>query len=296
MKKQATLDARICRMIEDVTGNPFAPQSRRALSGGCIHNASVIEGTNGHRFFVKRNTLGHAAAYAAEAHSLDKLAATQTLRVPLPIGVCSTEAEAALVLEFLPMGAKKPEGMRQLGSGLAKLHRHRGEAFGWDHDNWIGSMPQRNTWHSSWVTFYRECRLRTQWEWARKRGLSLSRMSALLDALPAFFSGYDPEPSLLHGDLWSGNASFHNDGSPVIFDPASYYGDRETDLAMTEMFGGFSPDFYAAYAAEWPLDAGYPLRKKLYLLYHELNHFNLFGGGYGAQARHSVDELLRAIA
>jgi len=145
-----------------------------------------------------------------------------------------------------------------------------------------------------WIAFYRAWRLRPQFELARHnaapRGL-LRQGERLLERLEAFFPGYHPMPSLLHGDLWGGNHGYA-DGVPVLFDPAVYYGDREVDLAMTELFGGYPADFYAAYREAWPLDPGYRVRKPLYNLYHVLNHFNLFGGGYAAQAEAMVRRLL----
>ena len=179
-----------------------------------------------------------------------------------------------------------------MGEQLARLHRTQVTRFGWAHDNWIGSTPQPNTENPDWIAFYTDCRLRPQVEWARNRGLPLRQAGDLEAALPRFFAGYQPVPSLLHGDLWAGNADFMADGTPVIFDPAAYFGDREAELAMTEMFGGFPGEFYAGYNAEWPLDPGYRIRRQLYLLYHTLNHYNLFGGGYGAQAEAIVRALL----
>jgi protein-ribulosamine 3-kinase len=174
-------------------------------------------------------------------------------------------------------------------SGWARI---RAPGFGWDHDNWIGATPQVNTWKEQWVQFFAECRLGPQIKWARNRGLPLSQAGELIESLPDFFDTYAPVPSLLHGDLWSGNAGFLADGTPVIFDPASHYGDRECDLAMTEMFGGFPGEFYRSYNAEWPLHTGYRIRKQLYILYHTLNHYNLFGGGYGSQA----EAIIRSLA
>jgi fructosamine-3-kinase len=161
---------------------------------------------------------------------------------------------------------------------LAKLHRTTSARFGWESDNWIGLAPQKNGWSDDWAGFFLERRLRPQAEWAAAKGfrIALPDVTRLL--------GHRPEPSLLHGDLWSGNAGFTREG-PVLFDPAVYYGDREADLAMTELFGGFPREFYAAYAAEFPLVPGYEARRDAYNLYHVLNHLNLFGAGYLAQAQ-----------
>jgi len=185
-----------------------------------------------------------------------------------------------------------------LGEQLATLHRRTGKAFGFTQDNFIGSSPQRNTWNNDWISFWREERLGFQLELAAENGYGGKLQSLgedLLEALPAFFEGYAPAPSLLHGDLWSGNHAFLADGTPTIFDPAVYYGDRECDLAMTELFGGYTANFYAAYRAAWPLHEGYGLRRDLYNLYHILNHANLFGGGYANQAEQMMRTLLQRM-
>jgi len=173
-----------------------------------------------------------------------------------------------------------------LAQMLAKLHRTTGTRFGWHRDNWIGATPQINTWRDDWATFFLECRIQPQLALARKNGFAIQVPVDLL-------KNHQPEPSLLHGDLWSGNAGFISEG-PVLFDPAVYYGDREADLAMTELFGGFPREFYAAYGKAYPLEAGYEQRKHLYNLYHLLNHLNLFGSGYLAQVERTLG-LLHAL-
>ena len=179
------------------------------------------------------------------------------------------------------------------------MHRVCARAFGWDRDNTIGSTPQVNTADADWVSFLREQRLRYQLDLARANGADAGLLDGgerLLDALPRFFDSYYPHPSLLHGDLWGGNWSADAEGQPVIFDPAVYYGDREADLAMTELFGGFDDRFYHSYRQAWPLDAGYNSRKVLYNLYHVLNHYNLFGGGYARQAQGMIETLLAELS
>ena len=167
--------------------------------------------------------------------------------------------------------------------------------FGWPRDNTIGTTPQVNAWGDDWAEFFRDRRIAPQLALAARNGHggALQRDGErLLAAIPALLAGHAPAPSLLHGDLWSGNAACLATGEPVIFDPAVYYGDREADLAMTELFGGFGADFYAAYRDAWPLPDGYERRRTLYNLYHVLNHLNLFGGGYGAQAETMIARLL----
>jgi fructosamine-3-kinase len=178
---------------------------------------------------------------------------------------------------------------------LALVHSLHGEFFGWRRDNFIGRTPQANRRSSSWSEFWRDARLRPQFDLGKRNGLSeslLRKGERLIEAVPRLLSDHAPSPSLLHGDLWGGNAGFLAGGVPVLFDPAVYWGDRETDLAMTELFGGFPPAFYSAYAEAAPLDANYTRRKPLYTLYHVLNHANLFGGGYASQAERVIDRLL----
>jgi fructosamine-3-kinase len=171
-----------------------------------------------------------------------------------------------------------------LGRMLATLHRQTGPRFGWHRDNWIGRSPQANGWSDDWSEFW----------WTRRLAPQLERAGLRADFLKDALKNHRPQPSLLHGDLWSGNAGFIGEG-PVLFDPAVYYGDREADLAMTELFGGFAPEFYAAYNEAFPLDPGYEERKLLYNLYHLLNHLNLFGGGYRAQVEATLGLLRRRL-
>jgi len=175
------------------------------------------------------------------------------------------------------------------------MHRIWHGQYGWTQNNTIGMTPQQNSWMDNWITFWRDNRLGFQLDLAARHGAPgalLRKGEHLMSELAVFFSADQPKPSLLHGDLWGGNWAADPQGHPVVFDPAVYYGDRETDLAMTELFGGFSDDFYAAYREIYPTDEGYATRKTLYNLYHVLNHFNLFDGGYAAQAERMMDILL----
>ena len=244
--------------------------------GGCIHRCLALEG-GGRRYFAKVNERAQLDNFAAEADGLAALASAGA-RVPAPL--CRGEAgdEAFLVLEYLEMRGNGDYA--ELGRTLAIVHSVRGKFFGWERDNYIGRTPQLNRRSSSWGDFWRDARLRPQLDLGRKNGLTASLLKKgerLVEAVPYLLSGHAPAASLLHGDLWSGNAGFLAGGAPVLFDPAVYWGDRETDLAMTELFGGFPPAFYSAYAQTAPLDAGYAARKPLYNLYHVLNHANLFG-------------------
>jgi len=225
--------------------------------------------------------------YAAEAEGLRALRAAGG-RAPEPYAQGVKGGEAYLEMERLEFGGR--EDWPALARMLASLHRHTGPRFGWERDNWIGLAPQKNGWSEDWIAFYRDCRLIPQ---LTKAGL-LSEARPILERLEKYFGGYRPPASLLHGDLWRGNAGFTAEG-PVVYDPAVYYGDREADLAMTELFGGFPASFYAAYASAWPLDAGYERRKALYNLYHLLNHLNLFGSSYLGQVKATLRLLLRSL-
>jgi fructosamine-3-kinase len=281
------------RAIREATGAPFVIESRAAASGGCINESAVVRGSN-LAYFVKINRADGADMFAAEAAGLEEIGRTGALRAPKPVCHGAGGQASWIVLEHLELAPAGAASMHALGRKLARLHRVTGERYGWHRDNTIGSTPQLNTPSDDWGAFWRDRRLSFQVELAASRGGGGLATSGrrLMEKLPAFFAGYRPAPSLLHGDLWSGNAAATEEGEPVVFDPAVYYGDRETDLAMTELFGGFAPSFYQAYRAEYPLDPGYERRKPLYNLYHVLNHFNLFGGGYGAQAERMIGKLL----
>lgn len=263
------------------------------ISGGCINQAWRIEGRGGARYFVKLNDADRLPMFAAESAGLTAIAATRTVRVPQPIAHGTAGEYAFLVLEYLDLHGSG--NAHRLGERLAALHRTQAPQYGFPQDNTLGETPQRNAWASDWIAFWREHRLGFQLDLATRNGCggNLQELGhRLMERLPEFFEGYQPQPSLLHGDLWGGNHAFLADGIPVLFDPAPYYGDREADLAMTELFGGYDPDFYAAYRAAWPLHEGYATRKILYNLYHILNHANMFGGGYARQAGGMMQRLL----
>jgi fructosamine-3-kinase len=287
--------AAIDAAIGAATGLLHTSGRREPLGGGCINRGYALTGCDGRRFFAKLNHASRIAMFEAEADGLREIATTREVRVPSPIAQGVYDVDAFLVLEWLPLCGHGDAA--DLGRRLAALHRHTQDGFGWWRDNHIGATPQPNPVTADWLDFYRERRLRFQFELARQNGAPrglLDQGERLLEQLADFFPGYRPPPSLLHGDLWGGNHGYA-DAVPVLFDPAVYFGDREADLAMTELFGGYPVDFYAAYRETWPLDPGYSTRKPLYNLYHLLNHFNLFGGGYGAQAARVVQRLLADI-
>lgn len=287
----------IAEKISKTTGEKFEISDRRSVSGGCINQGYRL--TDGKQdYFVKLNSAAEIAMFEAEAIGLKQMWETQTIRVPKPICYGVEGSSAYIVLEWLDLGGRgNNNAWQEMGRKLAALHRWQpvngNKGFGWDLNNTIGSTPQINNWTEDWVEFWAEHRIGYQLKLARRRGGSFSQGDRLIEAIPQLLAGHKPQPSLVHGDLWGGNASVTGDGEPVIFDPATYWGDREVDLAMTELFGSFSAAFYQGYNEVWALDKGYEKRKVLYNLYHVLNHFNLFGGGYASQANSMIQRLLK---
>lgn len=260
---------------------------------------SLADGTR--RWFVKSATGRYADMLACEADGLAALASTGTIRVPA-VAACGREADVAwLALEWLDL--RGSGGSVKLARALAQLHRApvargpQGERYGWHSDNWLGGTPQRNGWSNQWCGFFRDQRLAPQIALAHDNGFGALARNAerLVDALDVLLDGHEPAPSLVHGDLWSGNAAVVDGGEPVVFDPAVYVGDREVDLAMTALFGGFDADFYAVYDASFARPAGHATRRGLYDFYHLLNHVNLFGAGYLPRSERTLTRLLGVV-
>jgi len=279
-------------------GARLGPRASARVHGGCINESYRWESSAG-PLFVKIAQVERLGMLQAEAEGLRELQRAAAVRTPQVLAVGAAGVHAYLALEWIELSpARSSDAL--LGAQLARQHRVCARAFGWHRDNTIGSTSQPNTWCEDWLEFFREQRLRHQLELARRTGHDaggpLQRRGAeLLERLGAFFGSYRPLPSLLHGDLWRGNRGADRQGRPVIFDPAVYYGDREADIAMTRLFGSFGREFYAAYEAAWPLDAEAPRRIELYNLYHVLNHLNLFGEAYLAQAQGMIDRLLAEL-
>jgi len=270
----------------------------KPVSGGCINQAWKITDSAGNNWFIKENSPTLLYMFEAEAAGLEAIYQSQAIRVPKPVCSGKTNEFSYLVLEYIPMSGSINQKIT--GEQLAEMHHitHPDNQYGWYLDNTIGSTQQINTPSNDWVTFWQQQRLGFQLNLAHQKGYSSKDYEAglkLLENLPRFFTHYQPLASLLHGDLWGGNCASDTNNMPVIFDPAFYYGDRETDIAMTELFGGFNQEFYAAYHAANPLDSGYKTRKTLYNLYHILNHYNLFGGGYASQAGSMTQQLLSEV-
>ncbi len=273
------------------------------VGGGCIHQAWCLDFAGGQRLFAKTNQASALPMFETEAAGLCALAgwARPPLQVPKPLAVGRAGPLAVLVLPWLELqggGAERSGDWRQLGRGLAELHRRSCGAerrYGFAADNFIGSAPQANAWHQDWGRFFADCRLAPQLGRAAAAGQPLRGGEELLADLPAWLGGHGCQPVLVHGDLWSGNAGLLGPGAGgALFDPASHWADREVDLAMARLFGGFPPAFFAGYDEIWPLAYGADQRVPLYNLYHLLNHANLFGGGYWGQAQANIDALLAA--
>jgi fructosamine-3-kinase len=306
-----TIWLEISKKITQTTGKQFEIVDRSAISGGCINQVYLVSNVGGAsprsnraRYFVKLNRFSAGEApptelvtmFETEAKGLLEIAATATIKVPTVICWGVAEDQSYLVLEYLDLiDDPTPDHWNQMGRNLAMLHRcqtSNDSKFGWHIDNTIGSIPQINTWETDWATFFANHRIGYQIQLAENNGGKFPKAAKLIAKIPELLANYYPKPSLVHGDLWSGNASFTTDGIPVIFDPATYWGDREVDVAMAALFGGFPNAFYQGYADVYPLDPDYSTRKVLYDLYHILNHYNLFGGNYQGQANSMIDRLL----
>jgi fructosamine-3-kinase len=284
----------IAEQIASASGRPFNPERPQTVGGGCINRAVVLSDGD-QRLFVKLNDAAMLPMFEAESAGLAEMAATKSIRVPVPICTGVAGRDSFIAMEHLELGGRGDAAAA--GRQLAAMHRATRERFGWDRDNTIGSTPQRNTEHHDWVSFWAEQRLGFQLDLAARNGYGgrLQQRGERLRERFGVLIDHAPAASLLHGDLWGGNLGYARSGEPVIFDPACYYGDREADLAMTELFGGFGGQFRSAYEEAWPLAPGYAVRKQLYNLYHILNHLNLFGGGYLSQAEMMIDRLLSEL-
>lgn len=293
------LEAALIEAIAGVTGSPAQIAQIIEVGGGSISRAFRLQTTNAH-YFLKLNAAEHDEMFAAESDGLEALGACNSIHVPrvLARGVCGPDAY--LLLEYVELRPLRDgDAGCAAGSALADLHGTEGRHFGWHRDNFIGSTPQRNGESDDWPTFFANRRLKPQLELAREKGIRgrlIANGERLMEHLPALFSDCAPKASLLHGDLWSGNAALDDTGRLALFDPAIHYGDRESDLAMMQLFGGFPASMLAAYREARPLASGFEPRRTLYQLYHVLNHMNLFGGGYQAQAERMIGSLLAELA
>ncbi len=284
----------IIEAIKEKTQTDFQLVNTRSIGGGCINQAYQLIG-NQTEYFVKLNSAVKADMFTAEALGLEQMYNTKTITIPQPICYGIAEDKSYLVLEYIELGrSNNSRSWTQMGKQLALLHQ-KGicDRFGWQTSNTIGSTPQPNDWYDNWADFFAEKRIGYQLKLAKRNGGNFNDSQTVIEKVRDYLATHNPKPALVHGDLWSGNASFTADGNPIIFDPACYYGDREVDLAMTELFGGFPASFYQGYNQQYALDDDYQQRKTLYNLYHILNHFNIFGGGYEYQSQNMIKQVMK---
>ena len=273
-------------------GRPATSATLKPIGGGCINQTYQLGD-----WFIKCNRPESLAMFAAEAAALTELGLQNIVRVPQPLWYGLVADHACLIMEYIPLQALNARAEERLGQQLAALHQQVQPYFGWQRDNTIGTTVQPNTQNSNWLHFWRDQRLAHQLRLAASKGYGgrLQQLGKqLLHELDELMADHFPHPALLHGDLWAGNVAMTAEQQPVIFDPASYYGDREADIAMTELFGGFGKRFYSAYSEAYPLDSVANFRFGIYNIYHILNHLNLFGGGYERQAEVLITSVLDA--
>jgi fructosamine-3-kinase len=256
----------------------------RNLAGGHTHQAFKITGGR-RRFFVKINQHQNIQMFHSEAEGLNHLRVTGLLKIPRVICLGTVGRHSFIVLEYFNLTPGDNQTWFAFGQQLAKQHReHTQNMYGWQSDNYIGATIQVNQWHKNWNFFFAEQRIGYLLQLLAEKGFKLAKIDAVIESVKQLLAGHNPVSSMLHGDLWQGNVGFHN-LNPVVFDPALYYGDRETDLAMSELFSRFPNPFYDGYQAIWPLETQYQYRKPVYQLYHLLNHALIFGGHYVESAK-----------
>lgn len=269
--------------------------SSQNVSGGSINRAAKISLDDGRICFLKWNASADPNMFVVEEKGLELLKSADTdLRVPEVFATGETENGTGFLLqEFIQEGRANPNSAEEFGQSLADLHQHHEERYGLDHDNYIGRLPQSNTWHENWIDFFIEERMQPQLQMATDAGKlgsdTAAHFESMYKQLPDIFP--DEPPSMLHGDLWGGNYFFNEEGIATIYDPAVYYGHREIELAFTHLFGGFSSSFYSAYNEAYPVESGFPERKDIYNLYPLLVHTNLFGGSYARQVEGIVRQF-----
>lgn len=285
MEVPAAVQEAITALLQQkVSGTPHL-KSFTPASGGCINNGGRITTTTGSYFLKWNDARKFPAMFQTEARGLELLRAPGVIAIPEVLGAGERGSYQFIVMSYVEQRGRAARYWRMLGERLASLHRVTSSSFGLDHDNYIGSLRQWNKPYASWIDFFIEQRLRPQLELALKDGLldssTLQKFETLFKQLPGLLPSEGP--SLLHGDLWSGNLITDEKGEPCLIDPAAYFGHREADLAMTQLFGGFDDTFLDSYHDSFPLTPGFRERFDLYNLYPLLVHVNLFGRSYACQ-------------
>jgi fructosamine-3-kinase len=280
------LNSSIKKRIEDFLNSKIVDY--QSVGGGCISNASKIKSQKGDIYFLKTNSSTSNDMFIKEAHGILELQKANAINVP---SVLLFDKEFVLI-DYIASGKKRKDFSEDFGRKFATLHKFNGDEYGFYEDNYIGSNPQLNIAgddeKNNWTNFYFNKRILYQLQLAEEFGNATNEMqkgiSALENKIDEIVTDNNEKPSLLHGDLWGGNYMIDGDGYSCLIDPAVYYGNREADLAMTKLFGGFDSRFYSSYNEVYPLPDNYDYRENIYKLYHVLNHLNLFGGGYYSQA------------
>jgi fructosamine-3-kinase len=288
-----SLKSSILKDLSRITGKNVEFLNFKYSSGGCINSAGKLETTAG-RYFVKwNNSNNFPGMFEKEMKGLSLLASKNAIRIPIPISTGHSENQSYIIMEWIEKSARNNDYWEKLGEQLAALHQQVNVSYGLDHDNYIGSLPQVNSFTENWIDFFIESRLEVQIRKAIGSGkISNSHVHSfhqLYKLLPELLA--NEPPSLLHGDLWSGNLMTDDKGQPALIDPAVYYGNREVEIAFTRLFGGFDNKFYTTYNTVWPLSPGFEVRQDIYNLYPLLVHVNLFGGGYLSQVENILNRF-----
>ena len=286
----------ITHQISSAAGISLDPEKHQTISGGCI-NTCFLLGRVGQQVFIKLNLREYQHMFIAESEGLASMAQSGAIEIPAPLCVGISGEYTYIAMQFIEFGHAREGSYRNFGHALAAMHRYQGSQYGSPIDNTIGLTAQINTPSNNWFDFWRRHRLEFQLKLAQDNRAPAALIDDGMQLAEKFHQlfAHTPPASCLHGDLWQGNWSFNKQGKPVLFDPAHYFGDRETDLARTSLFGGAPESFYHAYNESYPLETGYPVREKLYNIYHVLNHYNLFGGGYASQAHNMIQYVLSEL-
>jgi protein-ribulosamine 3-kinase len=272
-------------ILSEISGKQVTISETGPVGGGCI-NETVLMKTNIGRFFIKHNSAtAFPGMFEKEAAGLKLLTDASSLEIPEVIATGETGRYSFLLLEYIETGTPGLNFWIDFGTKLAELHRNTSDNFGFDYDNYIGSLIQENNPYPDFFSFFISQRIEPQLKNARNKGAFSHSDVRCFDSLFKSLHNIIPveKPALIHGDLWNGNFMVNASGSPCLIDPAVYYGHREADIAMTQLFGGFHPDFYQAYNHAWPMEKEWPKRMDIFNLYPLLVHVNLFGGGYAGQ-------------
>jgi len=279
------------RDITKVIGEQFSIKHKQLVTGGDINLCYWLSDYQ-HNYFIKLNDKSRLQQFDAEVYSLTKIKQLNTISCPEVITTGTTLDKSYLVLEYLPFHHASTKNWWLFGKQLAHMHQKSSHGqFGWQHDNFIGNTRQPNDWQSNWRTFFAEQRIGWQLQLLAEKSIKLGDIDYIISICHDALLHHQVSPCLVHGDLWQGNVGFTEEGG-YIFDPASYYGDREVDIAMTELFGHMPEEFYQGYQAVYPLEKGYEKRKLIYNFYHTLNHANLFAGIYIEQSKAKLAHIL----